>query len=126
MNLSVLMAFSAIPERDLERLQLSWSGRSFRKGDFVYLDPPYDPLSKTSSFTDYTRGGFKEQDQRDLSEMFRELDRKGCKVMLSNSPTPMLRELYRDFKCMNLKAKRAINCKGIGRGAVDELLVVNY
>ena len=97
-----------------------------RKGDFVYLDPPYDPLSRTSSFTDYTRDGFGEQDQRDLAETFRKLDKRGCKVMLSNSSTPMLRKLYQEFECVNLRAKRSINCKGSGRGAIDELLVKNY
>ena len=123
---NILAASLVLKNAELQVEDFRESCKAPRKGDFVYLDPPYDPLSKTSSFTDYTRGGFKEQDQRDLSEMFRELDRKGCRVMLSNSPTPMLRELYRDFKCMTLKARRAINCKGIGRGAVDELLVVNY
>lgn len=97
-----------------------------RRGDFVYLDPPYHPLTKTSAFTDYTRDGFGEQDQRDLAESFRKLDERGCKVMLSNSATPLLRELYREFESVTLKAKRAINCKGTGRGAIDELLVMNY
>lgn len=97
-----------------------------RRGDFVYIDPPYQPLSKTAAFTDYTREGFGEQDQRDLAEAFRRLDRRGCKVMLSNSATPMLRDLYREFESVTLKAKRAINCKGTDRGAIDELLVMNY
>jgi DNA adenine methylase len=97
-----------------------------RRGDFVYFDPPYQPLTTTAAFTDYTREGFGEADQRDLAEVFRELDKRGCMVMLSNSTTPMLRDLYREFKSVTLKAKRAISCKGNGRGAIDELLIMNY
>ena len=96
------------------------------KGDLVYLDPPYQPLSRTSAFTDYTREGFGRRDQEDLAAIYRALDNRGCKVMLSNSSTPWLRELYREYHQITLKAKRAINCKGTGRGAIDELLVMNY
>jgi len=97
-----------------------------RKGDFVYFDPPYDPLSKTSAFTSYTSEGFGERQQRELAALFRTLDRKGCKVLLSNSATPLLDELYREYAPIRLKAKRAINCKGNGRGVIDELLIMNY
>lgn len=97
-----------------------------RKGDFVYLDPPYQPLTKTSSFTNYTREGFGRRDQEDLAAIFGALDRRGCKVMLSNSSTAWLRELYQEYYQVTLRAKRAINCKGTGRGAIDELLVMNY
>lgn len=96
------------------------------RGDFVYLDPPYHPLSETSAFTDYTREGFGRRDQEDLAAIYRALDHRGCKVMLSNSSTPWLRELYQEYYQVTLKAKRAINCKGTGRGAIDELLVMNY
>lgn len=96
------------------------------KGDFVYLDPPYQPLSETSAFTDYTREGFGPRDQEDLAAVYRALDRRGCKVMLSNSSTAWLRELYQEYYQVTLKAKRAINCKGNGRGVIDELLVMNY
>lgn len=97
-----------------------------RKGDFVYLDPPYQPLTKTSSFTNYTREGFGRKDQENLAEIFGALDRRGCKVMLSNSSTPWVKELYREYSLVTLKAKRAINCNGARRGAIDELLVMNY
>lgn len=97
-----------------------------RKGDFVYFDPPYQPLTRTAAFTDYTREGFGEHDQRDLADAFRKLDKKGCSLILSNSSTPMLRKLYQDFGPRTLRAKRAINSKGTGRGAIDELLVMNY
>jgi DNA adenine methylase len=97
-----------------------------RKDDFVYLDPPYHPLSQTSSFTGYTKEDFGERDQIALAEVFGELDSRGCRVMLSNSPTPLVRPLYDKFHVEVLKAKRAINSKGTSRGAIDELLVMNY
>jgi len=97
-----------------------------RDGDFIYIDPPYDPLSVTSSFTGYTSGCFGNLDQEKLSEKFRELDERGCKVMLSNSSTERIKSLYSDFKIITLRAIRAINCKGEGRGRIDEVLVINY
>jgi len=97
-----------------------------KRGDFVYFDPPYQPLTKTAAFTNYTREGFGERDQRELAEVFKRLDSRGCFVMLSNSATPLLRDLYREYSFALLKARRAINCNGTGRGAVDELLVTNH
>ena len=95
-------------------------------GDFVYLDPPYHPLSETSKFTSYTKEDFGNREQRKLAETFRRLDKRGVLVMLSNSATPLVRTLYEGFRIESLKAKRAINSKGMGRGAIDELLVMNY
>ena len=86
-------------------------------GDFVYLDPPYHPLSDTANFTSYTAGDFAEQDQRRLVDAFRELDRRGCQVMLSNSYTELVRELYRDYEQVEVQALRAISSRGSGRGA---------
>jgi DNA adenine methylase len=97
-----------------------------REGDFVYLDPPYHPLSETSGFTSYTKEDFGDRDQKTLAQTFRKLDKRGCLVMLSNSPTPLVRSLYEGFHGEVLKAKRAINSKGTGRGPIDELLVMNY
>jgi DNA adenine methylase len=97
-----------------------------KKGDFVYFDPPYHPLSETSGFTSYTKEDFGDPDQTALAQTFRRLDKRGCLLMLSNSPTPLVRSLYEGFRVEVLKAKRAINSKGTGRGAIDELLVMNY
>jgi len=97
-----------------------------RAGDFVYLDPPYDPLSATSSFTTYTGVEFRERDQERLAEAFRELDARGCLVLLSNSATPLIRRLYRGFRVDTLLAARAISSKADGRGKVEELAVRNY
>jgi DNA adenine methylase len=95
-------------------------------GDFIYFDPPYVPLSQTSSFTAYTEGNFGEADQRTLAEVYRELDAKGCQVMLSNSDTALVRELYKGFKLKKVQARRSINSKSDRRGHVTELVVLNY
>ena len=96
-----------------------------RPGDFVYFDPPYQPVSKTSSFTAYAKGGFGEVEQRHLAGVVEELSRKGVDVLLSNSDTALARELYegKGYEVDRVSARRAINSKGGGRGAVQELLV---
>jgi DNA adenine methylase len=97
-----------------------------RKGDFIYFDPPYQPLSKTSYFTSYTSGSFGEQDQRDLADLYAKLDRRGCLLMLSNSDAPLIRELYSDFRIHRVSARRMINSDAKKRGPVSEVVVLNY
>ena len=97
-----------------------------KKGDFIYFDPPYQPLSKTSSFTSYTSNSFGEDEQRRLSEVFKKLDRRGCKVMLSNSHTKLVESLYEGFRLETVFAKRAINSKASGRGPINEYVILNY
>lgn len=94
--------------------------------DFFYFDPPYDPLSKTASFTGYTPNNFREQDQRDLAVVFAELTQIGCLCMLSNSDTDFIRNLYSPFRIEIVFAKRAVNSVGKGRGAIKEMVVLNY
>ncbi len=94
-------------------------------GDFVYLDPPYHPLSDTASFTGYTAADFGTADQRRLADLFRELDRRGCQVMLSNSCTGLIQELYAGYEQVRVQATRAIAARGDRRGAIPELLVMN-
>jgi len=99
-----------------------------RKDDFVYFDPPYIPLSKTSSFTQYSKTDFSMKEQKRLSEVFRILDHQGCFVMLSNSDHALTRELYRDYEnyFVIVRAKRMINSVGSKRGAINEVVVTNY
>lgn len=97
-----------------------------KKGDFVYLDPPYHPLTTTSSFTSYHEDGFSAKDQEELRDLFVELDKRGCYVMLSNSTAPLITELYKDFRQEKVLASRAINAKSAGRGKINELVVLNY
>ena len=98
------------------------------KEDFVYFDPPYIPLSKTSSFTRYSKSDFSMNEQKQLSEVFRTLDSRGCFVMLCNSDHALTRELYRDYEnnFVIVRAKRMINSVGSKRGAINELVVTNY
>lgn len=97
-----------------------------RPGDFFYFDPPYDPMSKTASFTGYTAGNFDQRDQRELAALFTHLTRKGCFCMLSNASTPFILELYRDYRIERVRARRAVNSRAQGRGYVSEVLVLNY
>lgn len=97
-----------------------------RKGDFVYLDPPYHPLNKTSNFTNYTKHSFRHEDQARLAEVVRTLSKRGCLVMLSNSDNELIRDLYDGFRIETVYAPRAINCKADRRGPISELLILNY
>jgi DNA adenine methylase len=98
------------------------------KDDFVYFDPPYIPLSKTSSFTRYSKSNFSMKEQKRPSEVFGILDSRGCFVMLSNSDHALTRELYRHYEknTVIVRAKRMINSVGSRRGAINEVVVTNY
>lgn len=97
-----------------------------RAGDFVYFDPPYQPISTTSSFTSYTSTAFTQADQARLANLVKELDRKGVLVMVSNSDNALIHELYSSLNIHTVLASRAINCKGKGRGRISELVITNY
>ncbi|MEI7891225.1 MAG: DNA adenine methylase [bacterium] len=97
-----------------------------KKGDFIYFDPPYHPLSETAKFTSYHKDSFTKEDQLKLRDIFIELDKKGCYVMLSNSHTPFIEDIYKKYRQETVMANRAINCKASGRGKIKELLILNY
>jgi DNA adenine methylase len=97
-----------------------------RPGDFVYFDPPYQPISTTARFTGYTPDAFDESQQERLADVFHELDARGCYLMLSNSASPLVQRLYSGYRIETLMARRHINCKRERRGAVPEVLVLNY
>lgn len=102
-----------------------------KKGDFIYFDPPYYPVSKTASFTSYTKEDFLDKEQIELRNTFLELHKRGCFVMLSNSDTPFINKIYKEIKNEGVKinkvrAGRAINSKGSKRGKINEVLVINY
>jgi DNA adenine methylase len=103
------------------------------RGSFVYLDPPYRPLSETSSFTAYSEGNFTEEDQVRLARFYQKMDKKGAKLMLSNSDPKnadpsddFFERLYPDFFIDRMSARRAISCTGTGRGELNELIITNY
>lgn len=97
-----------------------------KKGDFVYLDPPYYPLKKGQSFTTYTKNNFLEKEQERLAKVFKELDKKGCSVMLSNSDTDFIKNLYKEYNINFVNARRMINCDATKRGAIKEIVITNY
>lgn len=96
------------------------------KGDFVYLDPPYDAEIDVESFTSYQASGFTRKEQLELKNRCDEIDSKGAFFLLSNADTKYIRELYKDYNIVEVFAKRYVNCKGDKRGAVKELLIRNY
>lgn len=99
-----------------------------KKGDFIYLDPPYSPVSATSNFTAYTNNRFTDKDQRELAYIFMELTQRGCFVLLSNSDSPFIEKLYNkpSINITKVKAMRAINSKASKRTGHKELLIRNY
>lgn len=93
-------------------------------GDFVFFDSPYAPLTPTS-FTDYTKEGFSYEDHVRLANVFKKLTDRGCYCMLTNHDTPLIRELYKDYKIEVVDVRRSINRKGDGRTG-KEVIITNY
>lgn len=95
-------------------------------GDFVYFDPPYIPLSETSAFTSYTHEGFSYNEQVRLRDCFKMLDERGAFMMLSNSSSPLVEELYHEFNIYKVEAIRTNGAKSSSRGKISEIIVTNY
>ena len=93
---------------------------------FVYLDPPYHPLSPSANFTGYIRGGWNQDEQRRLKNACDRLDKRGIRFLLSNSATAFVRDLYRDYRVDTVKAIRALNSSADKRGEIEESLIRNY
>lgn len=104
-----------------------------REGDFVYFDPPYEPLTRTANFRAYTGRGFSDEDQQRLQQVLIELSRRRVHVLLSNSTAAGVRRLYErnahvtaaGLRAWRFPARRAVNSKGDRRGTVEELVVSN-
>jgi len=101
-----------------------------KKGDFIYFDPPYDPISDSSSFTGYDLNGFGKDEQLRLKKLCDKLVDRGCKVLLSNSSTDFIKDIYSDrnyYTLTEVKASRHINSVGSSRVKINEILVFsNY
>lgn len=123
---NILAVNKALQKDEITCLDFEEAVANARKNDFVYFDPPYQPISKTSSFTSYTAGSFTEKDQERLFNCFERLDKKGSFLMLSNSYSELVKELYGDYNTYIVKASRAISCKAEGRGKIRELIITNY
>ncbi len=117
---------AALKRASLRALDFEKIPGRVKPGDLVYFDPPYHPLSATSSFTHYSEDGFGEDAQRRLARAFRSLDTRGAYVMLSNSDTALVRELYAGYRIEKVRASRAINSKADRRGKITEVIVRNY
>ncbi|MBM4242113.1 MAG: Dam family site-specific DNA-(adenine-N6)-methyltransferase [Euryarchaeota archaeon] len=109
------------------------SRKYVKRGTFVYLDPPYRPLSDTSSFTSYSKEGFNDEDQKKLAIFFEKMDKKGAYLMLSNSDPKneypedeFFDKLYGKYKIERIPARRYINRDAAGRGDINELVIRNY
>ncbi|MCK9523070.1 MAG: DNA adenine methylase [Proteobacteria bacterium] len=123
---------------NLRRVSLALQGTDLTAGDFaatlaaarrdhfVYLDPPYIPVSATASFVAYQQGGFGMDEQEQLARTFEALDQRGVRLMLSNSDVPWVRQRYADYRIHNAVARRPINSRHNGRGPIPELIVTNY
>jgi len=96
------------------------------RGDFVYLDPPYIPVSESADFKRYTKSQFREDDHRRLAQEYRRLGDAGCKVLLSNSWHPLVEELYSAYTIEQVSARRIVNCDASKRGPVPEAIIRNY
>ncbi|MBP7411872.1 MAG: Dam family site-specific DNA-(adenine-N6)-methyltransferase, partial [Methanoculleus sp.] len=103
------------------------------EGTFVYFDPPYRPLNRTSSFTQYAKGGFTDEEQRRLAAYYARCNARGARLMLSNSDPKnvdpddeFFDDLYAGYHIDRVPARRMINCDGTGRGEICEIIVTNY
>lgn len=127
-NSKKLEAFSEILQRaDAEIICEYYHNITLRcqPGDFVYLDPPYFPLSKTCYFKDYTKDDFGCPEQIMLAKEFGRLSNIGCTVLLSNSNSTLITNLYKGFNIMTISTTRQINCNASNRQRHQELLITN-
>ena len=123
-NLGIIHSYINFNEVTLLSTDFEEAVSAAKKGDFIYFDPPYDSDAKI--FTSYTDSGFDREEQIRLAKVFKELDKKGCYVMLSNHNTILINDLYKDFNIHVIEAKRNINSDGKKRGKVEEVIVTNY
>lgn len=122
-----ILKFSAMLEKvKIENKDFASAVKTAKKGDFIYFDPPYQPLSKTANFTDYNSRGFPFEEQERLARLFGRLTKKGVSVMLSNSKVPEIEQLYQEYFIASVNAKRFINCNGERRRGIQEIIVTNY
>lgn len=123
---NLLTVSLALKKTKITCLSFESSVAEAKPGDFIYFDPPYHPINSTSNFTSYNKDDFSSVDQKKLRDCFKQLSDKGCLVMLSNSDTELIHELYKGFNIRTVHAGRAINSKASKRGKIKEVVVTNY
>jgi len=122
----LLAASSSLQGAEILEADFLSSTSLARAGDFIFFDPPYVPVSVTASFDQYTADGFGMDHQASLAEACQDLAKRSINFLLCNSAHPAVLELYKGFEISHVRAIRSVNCKGTGRGAVDEVLIRNY
>ena len=123
---NLLAASNALKNVDIAVQDFRETLRAAPAGAFVYVDPPYDPISATANFTSYTKELFGKEQQTELAALFAEAAERGVHLMLSNSDTPLIQKLYENFQLLKVKARRAVNSDGAKRGSISEVLVLSY
>ncbi len=130
---NLLAVNRALGIAEIKKAHFSDLLKDIQKESFVYFDPPYRPISKTASFKAYSHHGFTDEDQHDLASVFRQLDKQGSRVMLSNSDPKNIDpsdnffdDIYAEFHITRIPAKRMINANPEGRGSINEIVVTNY
>jgi DNA adenine methylase len=120
---NLLRASSSLQHATLLSLDFETVIDKAGNGDFVYCDPPYEPLSRTSSFNTYQGAGFSQSEQKRLKEACIRAQMRGANILISNSSADFIKELYSDCEIISISAKRAINSKGDSRGKIEEIAV---
>jgi len=123
---NLLAACKALQNVDIAVQDFRETLRAAPAEGFVYVDPPYDPISATANFSSYTKELFGKEQQAELAALFAEAAERGVHLMLSNSDTPLIRKLYENFQLLKVKARRAVNSDGGKRGLISEVLVLSY
>ncbi|MDD4111127.1 MAG: DNA adenine methylase [Clostridia bacterium] len=125
---NILAVSKCLKNTEINNLSFEEAVEKCKKGDFIYFDPPYYPISATSSFTSYSKNSFGPREQEKLRDVFIKLAKKGCFVMLSNSNTDFIREIYKEYKdyFKYIYATRSINSNGNKRGKILEIAITNY
>lgn len=123
---TLLKASEMLKEAEIACVDFNQILLQAKKGDFIYLDPPYFPISEYSDFTRYTKEKFHKEDQLRLKESFDYLHKKGCKVMQSNSNSDFIKQLYNQYKIHTVHSGRTLNVDKTKRGKVSELVITNY
>ncbi len=123
-NLGIICGYLNYNDITLLSTDFEEAVKDAKKGDFVYFDPPYD--SDKTTFNSYTENGFGKEEQKRLARVFKELDKKGCYVMLSNYNTSLIKELYKDYNFNYITAQRNIGASAKNRGIVEEVIITNY
>lgn len=123
-NLITVSNYLTMNDIKIQSVDFEESLKTAKKGDFVYIDPPYD--SDTATFNNYTEDGFGKEEQRRLAQVYKDLDKRGVYVMLSNHNTTLINELYKNYHIHIIEAKRNINANGKKRGSVEEVIITNF